>query len=287
MTNDQEITKFLRDFFEMFSIPPSAAKTQIWKDALSPYSIAALKAAAVALSREAKHGGGTLLPGALMQYLPSQLGHPTPEIAWNHTPADEYSCGWITDQMAGAMADAQGSLERGDHIAGRVCFIESYKARVRAAEAQKIPAKFWYSAPSCLTYEQRLAIKETKTIQAAKNGWLTHEKTKSVLNAILNESGSVSAQALELIQDTVALTKLRITDGSQKTKQALNLLPAPKSTLVDQYPGIKADIQADREAKALAEEQQRKRNIEHMQRVKEQAAMILNFNDPVGKTQGV
>lgn len=255
MGNDKTFKQWLREFFESFGQQTTPAKIQLWEDCLSTYPVSMLQRATVCLARDFKHGGGPLLPGALSPYLPSQFGHPTAEIAWNHIPKGDSDGGFVTDQMMAALADCQSTLQRGDHIAARMAFNESYKARVRAAEAQGIPARFWFTSPAGLTHEQRLHVKETKALEAHRNGWLTHEKTKKLVVSISIELGQCSPQALELIKGDEDSMKLLTGITSQQTSKALNLLPAPKLDLVDQYTQIKQKLATD---KQVTEEEKQK-----------------------------
>lgn len=274
MANEQELTKFLKDFFETFSIPPSVAKTQIWKDALSPYSITALKAAAVALSREAKQGGATLLPGALIQYLPSQLGHVSAEIAWNMSPKFCTDGGYVTDEIMGALGDCESAINRNDMVAARMAFLESYRARVRAAETCKRPARWWFTAPDGASQDQKLQLKEIKTIEAYGNGWLSYEIARKRVENIYKERGTLSAQGAALLESP-DLQKPLTEIGLQKTLPALKALPAQALALIDQYATIKAQLtdslKQAQESKKISEAQAQ----EHKQKVLDQARKIL------------
>lgn len=278
MNNEKTFKQWLREFFESFGQQTTPAKIQLWEDCLSAYPVSMLQRATVCLARDFKHGGGPLLPGSLSPYLPSQFGHPTAEIAWNHIPKGDSDGGFVTDQMMAALADCQSTLQRGDHIAARMAFNESYKARVRAAEAQGIAARFWFTSPAGLTHEQRLHVKETKALEAYRNGWLTHEKTKKLVVSISTELGQCSPQVLELLRDDEASMRLLTGITLQQTSKGLSSLPAPKSVLVDQYTQIKQKLAAE---KLSSEDEKRKNEAVLNQRRKmllAQATAILQNN---------
>lgn len=276
MTNDVEFKNWLRDFFQAFGVIGNSAMLELWAESLSEYPLDALKAAAKAFGKTQQRGGGTLLPGALIAFLPSQLGHPLPELAWNHAPKTEHSAGYVTSEMMGALADCQDSLNREDYIGARVAFLESYRARVRAAEAQKIPAKFFYSRPSEGSREQRLQIEETKTIEALKNGWITNENAKKKLERICSELAKPLPLALERISGLVSQAKTLHDDGLKKIENQSAPISVKKLDLIDEYEEIKVQREASKKAELEKEEKKEKELKEKRRLLLAQAASVLN-----------
>lgn len=276
MARNNAFDTWLRDFFQSLGVLPNPPMLNLWADTLGGYPVEALKQAARAYSKTQQRGGGTILPGALIPFLPSQFGHPLPEIAWNHVPKSEHDGGYVTSQMMAALADCHDSLERGDFIGGRKAFLESYAARVRAAEAQQDYAEFFYSQPCDGSREQRLALKETKTIEALKNGWLTHEKAKKALSVICDELAKPLPLALERITGIVTGARIPGETGLKKIANSSAETSAKKSDLIEIYgEEIKPAIQAQREKEAQEKAARDKELKERRRMLLAQAAAIL------------
>lgn len=278
MARNPAFDGWLKDFFTAFGIAVNPPILRLWEDTLGEYPVEALRDATRAFSKTIQRGGGAILPGALVPFLPSLSGHPLPEIAWNHLPKSDFDGGYVTDQMMSALADCHDSLMRGDFIAGRKAFLESYAARVRAAEAQGLRAVFFYSQPAEGSREQRLALKETKTIEALKNGWLTHEKAKKTLSAICDELAKPLPLALERISGLVTGLKMPAETTSKQIENKSAQTLAPKLDLIEAYGEIKAKREAE-EAAARAAEADRQAQLNSRRRMLlAQSAAILGGN---------
>ena len=114
-------------------------------------------------------------------------GWPTPEEAWNTLPKSEYDSGWMCQETMTAYTACSDSLERGDLIAARMCFLEVYKREIKGKRGEP---KWWISWGIGDTQEQResrfeqLCLKKPR--EAAR---LTREQTPSGL--LPSEIGSV------------------------------------------------------------------------------------------------
>lgn len=281
-TDRQKFEEILKEFFAVLQTPFKQEITAWWFDALEVYELNAIREAMRAAVRVFDRRGGGVVPGMVLAHLPSRFGHPTPEQAWNHLPKSEHDGGYVTSLMMAALADCSDSLSRGDYIGGRKAFIESYSARVRAAETQKQAASFFYSQPSEGTREQRLQLKETKTIEALKNGWLTHEKAKSALSLICDELAKPLPLALERITGIVsgaripgATTSLRIENKSSETS-------AEKLPLIEVYGGIREKLEEKRSQEAEKKSIAAKEMEERRRILLEQAEAILNKKKKAG-----
>jgi len=177
-----------------------------------------------------------------------------------------------------ALADCHDSLMRGDFIAGRKAFLESYAARVRAAEAQGLHAVFFYSQPAEGSREQRLALKETKTIEALKNGWLTHEKAKKTLSAICDELAKPLPLALERISGLVTGVKMPAETTSKQIENKSAQTSVPKLDLIEAYGEIKAKREAEEAAKRAAEVERQAEMNARRRMLLAQSAAILGGN---------
>lgn len=244
--------ELLASFFSVINTPFKPEVIPWWFDALSAFELQDIKIAMQAYTADPKRERGPVMPGTILGYLPSPYGHPTPEQAWNHLPKSEHDGGYVTNLMMEAFADCSDSLARGDFIGGRKAFIESYTARVRAAETQRQRAVFFYSQPSEGNREQRLQLKETKTIEALKNGWLTHEKAKNVLAIICDELAKPLPLALERISGIVTGARIPGATSSLRIENKSNETSAAKLDLIEAYGEIKAKREAERQQAAEA-----------------------------------
>lgn len=123
-----------------------------------------------------------LNPGSVRKYMPDRSGHPNPEEAWNVAQKDEYTEGaYMTQEMLGAICAANDSIERGDLIGARRCFIDVYTQKVQESKRERRPASFSYFAPIGLVRAKKQQIQEAATRDAEVKGWITHEQAQGVL----------------------------------------------------------------------------------------------------------
>lgn len=237
---------WLKDFFELAGIHPTTAKVRVWKAVLGEYSLDALESAMIAFASE-KRRGGPILPADVLVFLPSKLGHPSTDVAWNYLPKSEGEGGYVTTVMMSARADCADSLRRGDLIAARLAFFESYRARLRAAEAQRQPAKFFYTSGTGGTRNQQLAEREAKTLEAIQNGWISTERGKAVLGEIAQELLTPSQQTLAMLD-----RPLRLVGGTNTPKAKPLATGGSSSRLAEDYTAIRASVLREREAEAQA-----------------------------------
>ena len=79
-------------------------------------------------------------------------GWPTPEEAWNTLPKSEYESGWMCQETITAYTACSDSIERGDMIGARMCFLEVYKREIKGKRGEP---KWWISWGIGETQEQR------------------------------------------------------------------------------------------------------------------------------------
>lgn len=187
----------LVDALSMYGKEPAKTQLTIWWNILNPYPIEAVQ---MAFTRHLTTSKFPPTPADILEGLPDLLGHPSPEEAWNRLPKSEHECGYVTDQMMGALGACSDSLDRGDYVAARMAFIESYKKQVSLARGQQQKAKFWFSGASMGDYEQRLQSQELATIEAAELGWLEPKRAYKALENICSQLG----KALEIHHDRLA-----------------------------------------------------------------------------------
>lgn len=123
-----------------------------------------------------------LTPGAVRKYMPDRSGYPNPEEAWNTAQKDENTEGaYMTQEMLEAVCAANDSIERGDFIAARKCFIGVYTQKVQESKRERRPANFRYFAPIAIVHAEAQQIEEAATREAEAKGWITSQKAQDVL----------------------------------------------------------------------------------------------------------
>lgn len=274
-TDRKKFESMLQGFFAALAMPFKPEALPWWFDALEPYTIDAVREAMACAVRHFDRRGGGVVPAHVLAWLPSQFGHPSPETAWNHLPKSEFDGGYCTNEMAAAFSDCADSVRRGDLIGARKAFLESYEARVRAAELERRRAVFFYSQPTEGSREQRLNLKETKTIEAVKNGWLTQEKAKKTLALIYEELAIPSPLALERIAGIVTGAKMPVAITSSNTPKALPATSAKGSSLMENFGEIRQEIQKREQAEQEAKAQRQREIDERRKALLEQADAIL------------
>lgn len=274
--------ELLGSFFSVINVPFKPEVMPWWFDALAAFELSDIKTAMHAFTADPKRERGPVMPGTILGYLPSPYGHPTPEQAWNHLPKSEHDGGYVTSLMMEAFADCSDSLARGDFIGGRKAFIESYSARVRAAETQRQRAVFFYSQPSEGNREQRLQLKETKTIEALKNGWLTHDKAEKTLALICDELAKPLPLALERISGLVTGVKMPDATGLKQIENKSAETSVRKLDLIEAYGEIKAQREAEQQQQAEARATREKIAAQRRAELLTQADAILNKKKMAG-----
>lgn len=219
-TDKEKFRDMLRDTYAMHSKNLTAGMVKIWIAQLGLYSIEAIEGAFDAYWRTAR---SLPLPSDILKFLPDPLGHMGPEEAWNQAPKSEFDGGYVTDQIMAARAAAEGSIVRGDMIGARMAFVEAYRREVAQAQAQGIRATYWYSIPSGLTHNERLAMKEKHTMEAAERKWLEPQKALNMLSCICDEQGKPSETYHARLQG-LSVTPLQLTSGLKSAPPKLRLV---------------------------------------------------------------
>ena len=92
-------------------------------------------------------------------------GWPSPEEAWNQVPKSEYESSWMCQETIDAYVACSDSLERGDLIAARMCFIEVYK---RETKAKRGEPTWWISWGIADTQDQRESMFQRLCLEKPK-----------------------------------------------------------------------------------------------------------------------
>ena len=148
-----------------------------------------------ALDAYSRSSGDAPTPHDILEVINQGLGYPSPEEAWNRLPKDERDGGYVNDQMMCALSACSDSLERGDMIAARMAFVESYKKSVKAAKLEGKQAQYFYTAPTGIGLEEKQEKKHQDLLLAINLGWL--DKTSTHVKQQLSITSEGKAIALE------------------------------------------------------------------------------------------
>lgn len=86
-------------------------------------------------------------------------GRPGPEEAWAMMPRDEATTVVWTDEMNEAWGRALPLLDAGDAVAARMAFVETYRAAVTKARADRVRPR-WSVSPGTDAEQRRMAIED-------------------------------------------------------------------------------------------------------------------------------
>lgn len=228
-------SKMLKSSYSMFNRNYDAGMFELWWAILEPYDFASISGAFT------KHLATTRFaptPADILECLPNLLGHPEPEEAWNRAPKSDYDAGYTTDEISAALNASEGSIAQGNLIAARKAFIEAYSKILAEAKAQGRKAKFWYQGAAQCTHEQRLQIKEQKTIEAAELEWLTPERALKTLRLTCDEQGKELGPLRERLLMLPGSDTLQIENGSSgiesQSKRILESLSSIKTSFPEE-----------------------------------------------------
>lgn len=147
--NDQEKTQFvemLQATLEIYGTKLTQGAISIWVAALSEYSLEQLRGALSAYVKTAGTGHFAPKPADLIELLAGNDGRPGAEEAWATVPHGEHATAvWTDDAMQAYFAGASDLMQRGDTIAARMAFKESYERIIRDARAHKRPVRMLIS----------------------------------------------------------------------------------------------------------------------------------------------
>lgn len=140
------------------------------------------------------------------ELIPDNSGYLLPNEAWETFPYYENMGGYVTQQ---AMSAAPLNLiDSGDMVAARMAFIEAYKREVVTAKAEGIKPKYFYSAPTDGSREQKQQIKQSSLLIARDKSWISEQRF-SDLNSLLDQPISQNNPALNMLSQQTG-------DGLQK-----------------------------------------------------------------------
>lgn len=189
---------------------PNATGIMLWYNAFSDHDLEDIK---IAFSKALLESSGRLVFSKVHKFLKSKTGHPTPEQAWNHVPKSEHESAYVTDEIMQALASCSDSLDRGDHVAARMAFIETYKQVINQTNTEP---KWWFSAATGFDYENSLAQKEQALLTMGAKGWLTQQEIQKRLTSVYEQQGQELPQYLKEKKSLEKLT-LQTSNGLLKT----------------------------------------------------------------------
>lgn len=169
---------------------PTPEVFEIWWNVLGEYSIDQVSGA---LSVHVKTNKFAPAPADIIALIPDNLNYLPPEEAWNRVPKTEWEGAFVCDEMMEACAAARSSLDKGNDVAARMAFLESYKSLIANARVHKKSAKYWFSAPSYGNYEAREQIREQALLEARDRKLIPLEYANQQLR-ITNNKPSVGLE---------------------------------------------------------------------------------------------
>ena len=140
-----------------------------------------------------------LTPGLVRSYMPDRSGFLKPEEAWNRYPKTEFDAGWVYAEMLKAGSSAMDSIDRGDMIAARVAYLESYKAIIEEAKRNKESPKWFYSDATQGSKEDRDGKKIKLTLQAEEMKWIGKAQAQKALLG-LEKSSEMPARISKYVE---------------------------------------------------------------------------------------
>ena len=156
-----------------------------------------------AITRHVRQSKFPPTPYDILEIVSERLAYPSPEEAWNRLPKNERDGGYVNQQMMDGLSACSDSLERGDMIAARMAFIESYKKSVSAAKMNNVQASYFYSSPTGVSQDERKEKKHQDLLLAIDLGWLdgTAGAVKQML-LITSESKPIALEDLTKKMDS-------------------------------------------------------------------------------------
>lgn len=113
-------------------------------------------------------------------------GRPGPEEAWAMVPRDEAAtCVW-TDEAREAWGVALPIIQEDDMVAGRVAFLEAYKAAVQRARDERLPARWTVS----LGHD--VQGREGPLLEAVRKGRISHDHAQHLLPHATDDIARIS-----------------------------------------------------------------------------------------------
>lgn len=217
-TNDKpQFSKHLATALKVSGVQSiDADMLEVWWGIFEPYSLQAFLSA---LQSALEESSGRLDPAKVKRHLPDPLGHPSPEEAWNAAPKSESETAYVTTQIMAALAAADDSIERGDMVGARMCFIETYKREVSNAKLRGERAKFWMTDGNGLTHNERVMAREKAMLNANSQGWISKHELDSGLKRL--ESSKQNQLSLENLSKSAPTDSAVAKENLAKIKKIL------------------------------------------------------------------
>ena len=210
-----------------FGKPVGPDAFDMWWHLLSGHSVDVV---AKALDAHSRRSGDAPTPHDILEIVSEGLGYPSPEEAWNRLPKDERDGGYVNQQMMDGLSACSDSLDRGDMIAARMAFIESYKKSVGAAKMNNVQAIYFYSSPTGVGEDERKEKKHQDLLLAIDLGWvdgdssavrqtlaITSEPSPVALEDLTKKMDSkIKRSALESIRSKLTNTTRKSDNGTKQ-----------------------------------------------------------------------
>ncbi len=197
---------------ELYYQKPSAEVIEVWWCAFQDYEMTDIKKAFDVFLVTSK---ARPIPALIIEMLPKKTGaHPGPEEAWNRIPKTDFDAGYISDEMTSAMSACSDCIRRGNFIAARMAFIESYKKKLAESILEGRKPVFFYSEASGLSFDERKALKTVKTEEALSLGWISKQSRDEVV--AINDSRKIAPKKGQRV--------FQISDARDQIDKMKNLL---------------------------------------------------------------
>ena len=196
MENKQQFAELLTEVMAVYGKQADKGTMRVWWEILKDYSFEQIS---MAFSQHTRNDKFPPVPASIVELLPDNSGHLSPDEAWNALPKTEYEGGYVTQQIMEGMGACLDSIDRGDMIGARMAFIAAYKRSVTNANASGEKAKYFYTAPSIGSHEQKQQIKAAALLTAKDRKWITQQRFDD-LNKLLDKPIHRDNPALSLLK---------------------------------------------------------------------------------------
>lgn len=167
---------------EIYDKPISAALLSVWFSALAGHALNDIEAAFARYVASQDDCRFPPKPGDIIRHLSAAVavndGRPGPDEAWGmllRVARDEAETGVLSEEMREAWFACGPTLDEGDEVGARRCFIEVYWRRVQAARERHEPAR-WTA-----TLGTDKALRQQGIEQAVKLGRIGADQARALL----------------------------------------------------------------------------------------------------------
>jgi hypothetical protein len=185
----------------------NSIQSMIWADVIGDRSSHEI---IEAITLAIKTTTGRLTPDKVFSCFKSE--HPSPEAAWNAIPKSEDESAYLSQEMLQAMSACQDSLDRGDFIAARMAFIETYKTLIN----NNNKPVFYLSRSNHENAFVRESNDNHALEEAESKGWITCEEKNRL--RIEHKGGDLKKLENQITEEQREIAKAKIQELRDKLK---------------------------------------------------------------------